>query len=215
MNVKEIPVFPLDIVVFPGEIIPLHIFEPRYRELIRELRQGRFDVFGVSPVLGKKLQRIGTVMVLTEVKTEYPDGRMDIEARALNRYLLEEYEEEMAGFLFPGGRVIDIPEPEGEAVMDNEPLKQKVADLFQLLKIREKMPVLSLPFHSYTWAPYIGLPIEKRYQLLKMNNEAERQTFIEEHVDGILPVLREAEAVKQKVQSNGHFHGFKPGEGSE
>lgn len=205
MNSRQIPIFPLDIVIFPGEIIPLHIFEPRYQELIRQLQTGAFDSFGISPVLQKKIQRIGTIMVLVDIKKEYADGRYDIEVRAINRYLLEEYDEEMAGYSFPGGRLIDIPDPEPLPEHDNEALKQKVAELFQLLNIREQMPIMSLPFHSYTWAPYIGLTIEKRYELLKMNNEKERQAFITEHVDQILPVLKEAEQVKQKVQSNGHF----------
>lgn len=205
MNSRRIPIFPLDIVVFPGEIIPLHIFEPRYQELVRQLISGEFDSFGISPVFQQKIQRIGTMMVLVDIKKEYADGRYDIEARAINRYLLEEFEEEMAGYTFPGGRIIDIPDPEPLHEIDNEELKLKVAELFQLLNIREKMPIMSLPFHSYTWAPYIGLTIEKRYELLKMNSEKERQGFIRDHVDQILPVLKEAEQVKQKVQSNGHF----------
>ena len=205
MNTKRIPIFPLDIVVFPGEIIPLHIFEPRYRELVQLLQGGEMERFGISPVLKGQVQRIGTNMILLDVTKTYPDGRMDIEVRALDRYLLEEYDDEMAGYTFPGGLVIDIPDHENGTDHENQSLKEKVAELFQLLKIREQMPVMSLPFHSYTWAPYIGLPIEKRYELLKLNAEPERQQFILEHVDQILPILREAEVIKHKVKSNGHF----------
>jgi Lon protease-like protein len=205
MNSRQIPIFPLDIVVFPGEIIPLHIFEPRYLSLVNLLKDGEFDSFGISPILQNKIQRIGTTAVLVETKNEMPDGRVDIEVRAMKRFLLEEYDQEMAGYPFPGGRIIELPEPAEVEIIENEGLKTRIAELFQLLNIREKMPILSLPFYSYTWAPYIGMPVEKRYELLKMNTEKERQAYIEDHVSQILPILIETEQIRQKVESNGHF----------
>lgn len=205
MNNRQIPIFPLDIVVFPGEIIPLHIFEPRYLDLVKKLREGVFDSFGINTQLHHDLQPVGTSMVLTEIKKEYSDGRIDIEVRGISRYLLEHFHTAMPGYQFPGGQVIDFPEDQGDHPIENEPLKQQIAELFKLLNIREKMPILTLPFHSYTWAPYIGLPLEKRYVLLKTTDEKERQAFIQKHVDQILPVLKEAEEVKKKVQSNGHL----------
>jgi ATP-dependent Lon protease len=210
MKSKLIPVFPLDIVVFPGESIPLHIFESQYQELLRVVEDGTFDTFGINTVLNGTLQPIGTEVKISQIKNYYADGRRDIEVRGIGRYLLEQYDKEMPGYEFPGGRVIELSEPEMQEDFDGEELKSQISELFTLLNIRERMPIQSLPFYSFTWAPFIGLPVEKRYQLLKSNDEKQRRVMIRQHVDQVLPVLRETERIKEKVSSNGHFSELRP-----
>lgn len=210
MKSKLIPIFPLDIVVFPGESIPLHIFESKYQELLRVVEDGTFETFGVNAVLNGNLQPIGTEVQLSQIKNYYADGRRDIEVRGIGRYLLEQYDNEMNSYEFPGGKVIELSEPELPEDFEGEELKLQISELFTLLNIRERMPIQSLPFYSFTWAPFIGLPVEKRYQLLKTNDERQRRLLIKQHVDQVLPVLRETERVKEKVQSNGHFSELRP-----
>jgi len=205
MTASTTPVFPLDLVVFPGEIIPLHIFEPRYIDLIRSLDNGEFESFGLVPVINKQMRPVGTSVVLKEIKKRYPKGKMDVEVRAIDRFVIEKYHDKMPGHSFPGADIVKLPEPAAVPSAVDEEVKSKLSELFQLLNIREKMPVMSLPFYSFTWAPYIGLPVEQRYELLSTSKEERRRELVIRHIDQILPVLKEAEQVRHKVQSNGHF----------
>ena len=77
-----IPLFPLGIVVFPGELLNLHIFEPRYRQLIQECHEeGRS--FGIPAVIGNRVQETGTLVQLEEVVKTYEAGQYDASSAAL------------------------------------------------------------------------------------------------------------------------------------
>lgn len=96
-----VPVFPLNTVLFPGVVAPLHIFEDRYRALIRDLlriAEPRDRVFGVIAIregyeVGERgrqsLHRVGTLVQVTEVE-RYDDGRFDIEVAGRQRLVIEE-----------------------------------------------------------------------------------------------------------------------------
>ena len=72
-----IPIFPLGIVVYPGENLNLHIFEPRYKQLIEECHKGK-KPFGIPAVIENKLQDYGTLIQITEISKLYDNGEMDI-----------------------------------------------------------------------------------------------------------------------------------------
>src|ERR1700744_5183381 len=78
-----IPVFPLGIVVYPGEIVNLHIFEPRYKQLVNECHaEGK--PFGIPTVIDNKLNEMGTLVKITELVKVYDNGEMDVRALGLN-----------------------------------------------------------------------------------------------------------------------------------
>ena len=72
-----IPLFPLDVVLFPGTPLPLHIFEPRYKEMIAECR-AQDRPFGVVRALEQGLADVGCTAEIVTVVKEYPDGRLDL-----------------------------------------------------------------------------------------------------------------------------------------
>ena len=72
-----IPIFPLSIVVYPGERLNLHIFEPRYKQLIKECFDGN-KPFGIPSVMDEKINEMGTLVQVKEITKEYEDGKMDI-----------------------------------------------------------------------------------------------------------------------------------------
>src|ERR1043166_3645129 len=95
-GVRELPLFPLPLVLFPGVPLPLHIFEPRYQRMLADIR-ARDSLFGLSyfdaaeaegasPPLG----HIGCVAEVTEVPP-LPEGRANIMTVGLIRYRLESY----------------------------------------------------------------------------------------------------------------------------
>ena len=75
-----IPIFPLSIVVYPGEDLNLHIFEPRYKQLINECH-GQKKLFGIPAVIENSLQDFGTLMEITEITKVHENGEMDIKTR--------------------------------------------------------------------------------------------------------------------------------------
>src|SRR6476620_5313195 len=75
-----IPIFPLGIVVYPGESLNLHIFEPRYKQLIKECFEQK-KPFGIPPVIENKLKDFGSLVDIIELTTEFDNGEMDIKTR--------------------------------------------------------------------------------------------------------------------------------------
>ena len=72
-----IPIFPLELVVYPGEKVNLHIFEDRYKQLITECKKDK-KLFGIPAVIKNKISETGTLVEIDEIVKQYDDGRMDI-----------------------------------------------------------------------------------------------------------------------------------------
>src|ERR1700689_474127 len=93
MNPARIPLFPLDIVLFPGQAVPLHIFEPRYRQMTRECIDAQTP-FGIVYFHEGKLAQTGCSAMIMKILKEYEDGRSDILTAGQNAFqLLATYEE--------------------------------------------------------------------------------------------------------------------------
>ena len=87
MNPARIPLFPLDIVLFPGQAVPLHIFEPRYREMTRHCIDAQ-SPFGIIFLHEGKLAQTGCSAMIVKVLKEYEDGRSDILTAGQNAFRL-------------------------------------------------------------------------------------------------------------------------------
>ena len=87
---KLIPLFPLEIVVFPEEKLNLHIFEPRYRQLIKECEAEGLE-FGIPYYQKDTVLTYGTTVTLEEIAKTYPDGRMDIRTRGKNPFIIRRF----------------------------------------------------------------------------------------------------------------------------
>src|SRR5207248_3107482 len=80
-----LPLFPLDVVLLPGTPLPLHVFEPRYREMISECLQGQ-EPFGVVRTREEGIEEIGCTAEILTVTKKYDDGRMDIVTQGRDRF---------------------------------------------------------------------------------------------------------------------------------
>src|SRR3989337_2030747 len=88
-----IPIFPLGIVVYPGEDLNLHIFEPRYKQLIKECHEQK-KPFGIPTVIENKLQEHGTLVEITELSKLNDNGEMDIKTQGVQVFrILEQIKE--------------------------------------------------------------------------------------------------------------------------
>ena len=103
-----IPVFPLGIVVYPGEIVNLHIFEPRYKQLVNECyTEGK--PFGIPTVINNKLNEMGTLVRITEVVKVYENGEMDIRTLGLRVFRVLEMIKSVPDKLFSGA-IVNYPD---------------------------------------------------------------------------------------------------------
>lgn len=103
-----LPFFPLSVFLFPGEDIPLHIFEPRYKQLIQEAREQGIT-FAIPYVIQRDMQTFGCEVRLKEVVAEKEGGNMVIVVESVSLLEIVSYQQQMEGKLFPGGNIRRIP----------------------------------------------------------------------------------------------------------
>ena len=101
------PIFPLNIVVYPGENLNLHIFEPRYKQLISECQAAK-KPFGIPTVIDNKVQEFGSMVEITEVSKIYESGEMDIKTKGIKVFRILEMIEEIPDKLY-GGAIVNNP----------------------------------------------------------------------------------------------------------
>ena len=200
-----IPVFPLGIVVYPGEMVNLHIFEPRYKQLINECySEGK--PFGIPTVIDNRLSEMGTLVRITEVAKVYDNGELDIKTLGLRVFRVLEMIRNVPDKLFSGA-IVNYPD-NSEGPVKKE-LMQRVVnairELHRLLNIEKDFHKPDEELASYDIAHHIGLSLEQEYELLGLLREEQRQEYIKRHLGKVLPVIAEMETLKEKVKLNGHF----------
>lgn len=200
-----IPIFPLGIVVYPGEKLHLHIFEPRYKQLIKECQQSG-KPFGIPSVVNNKVGEIGTLVQLSEIVQEYENGEMDIKTEGLRIFRVLEIVKEVPDKLYSGA-IVNYPD---NRIDDgNRELMQKVVkgikELHRLLNISKDFKKPEEELRSYDVAHHAGLSLEEEYEVLGLLQEAQRQEYLKRHLQKVLPMLMEMEHLKEKVKLNGHF----------
>ena len=200
-----IPIFPLGIVVYPGEKVHLHIFEPRYKQLILECKETD-KPFGVPTVLNNRLQEIGTLVQISDIVQTYDNGEMDIKSQGLKVFRMLEVIKSVPDKLYSGA-IVNYPENEVDE--GNRKLMQNVIrgvkELHRLLNISKDFKKPEEALISYDVAHHAGLSLEEEYELLGLMKELQRQEYLKRHLHKVLPMLMEMEQLKDKVKLNGHF----------
>ncbi|NRB51695.1 MAG: LON peptidase substrate-binding domain-containing protein [Saprospiraceae bacterium] len=204
-----LPLFPLQIVVFPGEDLNLHIFEPRYKQLISDCEEEGIT-FGIPSYIDKKLMKVGTEVKLTSIEKRYDNGELDIRTKGQRLFTVEDFQAVAPNKLYAGGEIEWLEVEEDEQFLDNEKILDLTRELFQLLNIQKKLPENIEDFSTFDVAHHIGLSLEQEYQLLCLLSAQKRQEFLIEHLERLLPVVKEMENLKKKAQLNGHFKHLKP-----
>ena len=199
-----IPIFPLSIVVYPGEELNLHIFEPRYKQLITECKEAN-KPFGICPVINNRIAELGTLVFITELSKVYDNGEMDIKTRGNKIFRILEEIKEVPEKLY-GGAIVSYPHNKEHG---NRLLMQKVVngilELHKLLKVSNEFKKAEDELRSYDVAHYAGLSLQEEYELLSLLNELQRQEYLKRHLTKVLPVVAEIELLKEKIKLNGHF----------
>ncbi len=216
-GVRELPLFPLPVVLFPGVPLPLHIFEPRYREMLSDIRLGN-NFFGVSYFDSgnseKEIPAIGSVGCVAEVSEEQslPDGRANILTVGVVRYRIEEYVDNASPYLSVRVSFFEDQEEDDEALADRT---REVADTFTriaravraLNDERTTLPDISdtEPQRlSFLVAAAMEIDVEVKQELLELRSTGERLRRLRDLLVRAVTGYEERARVHQLAKGNGH-----------
>ena len=207
MTESRIPLFPLNVVLYPGATLPLHIFEPRYKLMINHCLSHNLE-FGVILAGDKGVATVGCTAAITRRLKDYDDGRMDIltQGRAVFRALklLQEndYHEALVEFLS------DQPKIPRES--PRQPDEGTLLGLFQECHtliygqlwtthgIESPWPL------SFQMAARLPLELEEKQGLLELRAEPDRRNFLIERLNEMLPRLGQMHQARRTAAGNGH-----------
>lgn len=199
-----LPLFPLKLVVFPGELLNLHIFEPRYRQLIRECEENHIT-FGIPAYIDNKLMEFGTELKLLGIEKRQEDGSMDIRTEGTGIFKIHNFYQEAPQKLYPGADIERMTDTTTGDPQKYELIIKAVSELFQLLNINKDIPPLGTTYLTYELAHHMGFSLEQEYAFLCIPTELKRQEFMLTHLQQLIPVVKETERLRKKANMNGHF----------
>lgn len=204
-----LPLFPLQLVVFPGESLNLHIFEPRYRQLIQDAERDGTR-FGVPTVIEGGLRPIATEVSLVEIAERYPSGESDVHTVGNRVFLIEEFHRELDGKLYPGAQInfLEVDYDEDPAL--NQEIVALTREIYQTLKIDKEVKDADAGFSTYDIAHYVGLTLDQEYQLLTLRNAQERQRYLIDHLQRVQPDVSDQLNIRARAKMNGHFKNLRP-----
>jgi ATP-dependent Lon protease len=209
MDFVLLPQFPLQIVVYPNENLNLHIFEPRYRQLIKESEENGVT-FGIPTFLNNRVMPYGTEVQLLSIEKRHEGGAMDIKTKGLGVYRMEQFINPIPGKLYAGATIVRLETDRDFDWTLNEKMLGYLIELFDLLNIDKALPDSPSDFLTFDVAHHAGMSTEQEYELLSMSTEKERQNFMINHLEQFLPMVREMRNLQQRALLNGHFKDLKP-----
>ena len=203
-----IPIFPLNLVVFPGSKYPLHIFEERYKFLLQKCLKENSG-FGIVAFINKRISDVGVYVKVTNITKTYINGDIDIVVQGLERFLInttslhqdgyyiakvEKYDDEN---IMLDGRIINELQTEFERIIELANYKLEEAFWNNLKNVKLK---------SYKIAEKSGLNYEQQQELLILNNENERLNYLINYFTSIKDKVSSAEAVKKIIVNDGFLN---------
>jgi len=199
-----IPIFPLGLVVFPGEQLNLHIFEPRYKQLIQECKAAD-KPFGIPAVINNAMPEMGTLVRIKEISQQYENGEMDIKTEGLAVFKILELVKEIPEKLYSGAIVTYPLNVETGSAKKMKQILQSIRELHQKLNVTKDFGKPDEFLNSFDVAHHVGLGLEDEYRLLELTQELQRQEFLQRHLNTVLPIMEDMHLLKGKIKMNGHF----------
>ena len=198
-----IPLFPLDVVLFPGVPLPLHIFEPRYKEMIGECLADQ-RMFGVVRAVEQGLAEVGCTAEIVTVVKEYSDGRLDLVTEGRKRFELVRVNEERS---FLRGEVLMIDDDPGTPPQaDTSRAIQLHSELLALAGAKQDLSAADPSSLSFYLAGSLPLDLDFKQKLLALRSESERLSLLINYFETIIPNLQRAARARESAGGNGRVH---------
>jgi Lon protease-like protein len=201
--VPLLPLFPLEVVLRPGTPLPLHIFEPRYKEMIGECL-AKEEHFGVVRALEQGLAEIGCTAEIVTVTKQYPDGRLDLIAEGRARFAVLDLNKERS---FLRAEVLFVPDEPGiSAQIESARAVELHREILSLAGAVQDLSAADQNTLSFHIAGSLPLDLDFKQQLLGIRSEGQRMQALATYLEGVLPNLRRAARAREKSGGNGNIH---------
>jgi Lon protease-like protein len=201
LHALEIGLFPLELVLLPGERVPLHIFEDRYRELIGECLSDGIE-FGLILENEDGLREVGTSTAVVELIDTFEDGRMNVLVEGRGRFRVVELTE---GRSFQTAEV-EALEDDGETPTGDE-VEQALSVFRRLVAVAEadeiEQPQPSSPDLSFELASRVDFGHELKQELLELRSERRRLRRLSQLLEQAVAALAREREVRQRASGNG------------
>jgi ATP-dependent Lon protease len=206
---KLMPQFPLQLVVYPGESLNLHIFEPRYRQLINECHKEGMT-FGIPSFIDNRVMGIGTEVELISIEKTFDSGEMDVKTQGIGIYKIAKFHDKVLGKSYAGAEVERLEIDDSTDIATANEVLDYLEELYKILDIKRQIPKDVSELNTYDLAHHIGCNIEQEYEILTIPDGYGRLKFIYNHLQNLLPIVQETEMLRKKAQMNGHFKNILP-----
>ena len=204
------PLFPLELVVYPKEELNLHIFEPRYRQLINDCEEHKV-LFGIPTFRKGFALDFGSLVKIVNIEKQYPDGRMDVRTEGVQSFRVIKFLEIHPSKLYPGGEVQLIDLELNRDEMKCFDIKKKLMELYSFMSITSVPAALDSDlFYTTQVAHKVGFNFDQEYHFLQIPTEIERQEYMLNHLENLIPIARNMEEMRKKIQLNGYFKDILP-----
>jgi Lon protease-like protein len=197
---ERFPLFPLSIVLLPSELVPLHIFEERYKVMIGECLDEGHE-FGIVWLSDDGLKEIGCSAAVAQVLERMDDGRMNILVRGARPFRLLRRIEDLP---YPAGDIefLDDADPDAEPEAADE-ARERYADLVERVTDKRPEGAELQRLDAYGMAATIEFALEAKQRLLELRGEEARMRMVGELFEATLQRLELAEHVSEVARSNG------------
>jgi Lon protease-like protein len=200
---RDFPLFPLGLVALPSELVPLHIFEERYKTMIARVLEEEGE-FGIVWVSDDGLRPIGCACEIAEILERLPDGRLNLVARGTRVFRIEARQEELA---YPAGTVRFLEdrteEVDPKAAADAHTV---YAELVEQATDRTPDPAEIATMSAYEMAATVDFGLEAKQGLLDLRSESARLRLVARLFRGAIKRLDFVERAQARARSNGKVH---------
>lgn len=208
---NPIPLFPLELVLFPGDKLPLHIFEQRYRDMVKDCLAGERP-FGVVSYIDQNVSRVGCYAHIERVEQAYEDGKYDIVCRGGDRFISQSYDSSKS---YLQASVTAFRDQKNEELSSEDSallghVLQRFEVLIELASMKFENPGFEMPTNSFEFGHIVGFDLAQKQNLMEIKSENERLEYILKHIEASIPRLEAFEDVRNLIKSNGHFREFPP-----
>jgi len=196
-----LPLFPLEVVLLPRTLLPLHIFEERYKLMIGEAI-GQRSEFGVVLSKDESLVNTGCTATVERVLKRYPDGCLDILTVGRRRFEIL-FLDEQKPYLQAGVHFFDDDSGTAAPPKESERLGVLFGRVLGFLPAQSGAAELGQGADSFQIAGVLPLDLDVKQRLLNSRSEAERVVLLSEHLEKLAPRLERAQRVERSARGNG------------
>jgi len=203
---QHLPLFPLNVVLFPDSLLPLHIFEDRYKTLVNECVTDESE-FGINYFDSQKIHSVGCSARVKEILKRYDDGKMDIVVEGTRRYVLHKIIDAKTVY-----QVGDVTYFDDEPQQQNDAIRMRAIALYnRLVQVAFRGSVQPIadgnlkPQLSFLLVQKSGLDLGQRQHFLSLRSENERMEILVKHLESVLPLVAGQKKIEAFVMNDGYL----------